>query len=66
MGSVFQYLKSKTVWAQVLMVGTTIGAMFGVDIPQEHVAEVAAGLASLFAIINVVIRAITTQPILEK
>lgn len=61
-----QYLKSKSVWNQLLGPVTIAAAMFGLDIPDEMRAELATGLAAVFGIIGIIIRRYTTKPLSEK
>lgn len=61
-----QYLKSKTVWNQLLGPATIAAAMFGLDIPEEMKVELAAGLAAVFGLVGIVIRRFTTTPLSEK
>ena len=60
------YLKSKTVWLQIVNVAAMAVAMFGIDVPPELQSELAVGLAAIGAIAGVVIRHFTDQPIGDK
>lgn len=64
--SALQYLKSKSVWNQIVGSAAIIGSVFGLDIPQEQQAAIVAGLAALFGVLGIVIRRFTTQPLSEK
>lgn len=61
-----QYLKSKSVWNQLLGPVAIALALFGVDVPEETREGLAVGLAAVFGIAGIIIRRFTDKPLSEK
>lgn len=55
------WLTSKTMWANIIALGAVVGSYFGFEGPDEKTqAEILIGL---MAILNLVLRAVTTKPV---
>ena len=58
---------SKTIWANVLAFAATMFTVFGVNLPFELSPEVQAEIvAAVMAVVNIVLRFVTTEPIVTE
>lgn len=56
----------RTIIVNVLMALASLGAFWGFEIPAEQIEAIATGLVTLFAVVNLVLRSITTTPVGKK
>jgi uncharacterized membrane protein len=56
----------RTIIVNILMLLASLGAIYGFEITAEQIDAVATGIVSIFAVVNVILRAITTGPIGSK
>ncbi len=61
-----QFLKSKTIWVQIISFAAMAGTMFGIDVPVEDQAIVVTSIMGVINIINMIIRYMTTTPMSAK
>lgn len=60
------FLKSKTIWTQIIGFGAMALAMFGVDVPVEDQATIAASIMGVVNVVGIIVRYFTTAPMSEK
>ena len=60
------FLKSKTIWTQIIGFGAMALAMFGIDFPVEDQATVAASIMGVVNVVSMIVRYFTSEPMSAK
>lgn len=56
----------RTIVTNIVMIIAALAALWGVDIPPEMQKEVVSGILSIFTLVNLLLRKMTTTPLGKK
>lgn len=56
----------RTIIVNILMLVASLGAIYGFEVTADQIEEIATGIITVFTVVNLILRAITTTSVGKK